>query len=97
VVVFYPWHSLFGKTVSVLRTHTVDGSLQFVVELPDGTLTHVPAWVTDAQAASASLVDAPVCSATSLAQLARVIAFAQNRMIRYCVHAKGNLLVHKDQ
>ena len=63
-----------GQTRAVERELTVDGERVYVITLVDGSLTHVPAWMTeDAAAGPATLVASPHVSVARLAALRRLI------------------------
>lgn len=57
--VHYRWHPLWGQSLPVCGAHTAGRETSYVVQLPDGTKTHVPHWMTEAAADSE-----PSCVAT---------------------------------
>ncbi|MCM8738561.1 hypothetical protein M5E06_31055 [Azospirillum sp. A1-3] len=58
VTIHYPFHPRYGERVGVVRRHRLRGEVMLVVEQPDGTVTHVPEWMTTPAAGNASLCDA---------------------------------------
>ena len=73
----YPWHALHGQVLDVERELTADGERVYVITLADGSLTHLPVWMTESAAAvPATLVSAPCVSVDSLAALRRLIDVA---------------------
>ena len=48
----YPWHPLHGRVLDVCGGHAMAGERSYVVVLPDGSKTLLPAWMTEAAAAS---------------------------------------------
>ena len=66
----YPWHALHGQTLDVERALTADGERVFVITLADGSLTHLPVWMTEDDAAGPStLVLSPHVSLAGLKAL----------------------------
>lgn len=70
----YPWHALHGQELEVERELTADGERVFVIALSDGSLTHLPVWMTEPTAAiPAAVVGDPVVSVAALAALRRLL------------------------
>src|SRR5882724_10913132 len=79
VKVEYRWHPHFGLSIPVRRPAAMNGE-QLVCELPDGTLSMIPRWMTDAAACASLSVGRPVASVTALRKLrALVDALARAR------------------
>ncbi len=56
----YPWHALHGQTLDVERALSAEGERVYVITLADGSLTHLPVWMTeDAAAGPSTLVVSP--------------------------------------
>ena len=65
-----PWHALHGQILEVERELTADGERVYVIALGDESLTHLPVWMTLADAAiAATVVTDPVVSIAGLAAL----------------------------
>lgn len=70
----YPWHALHGQTLDVERELTAEGERVYVITLADGSLTHLPVWMTeDAAAGPSTLAMPPIVSVAGLAALRRLI------------------------
>jgi hypothetical protein len=70
----YPWHALHGQTFDVERALTADGERVYVITLADGSLTHLPVWMTeDAAAGSTTLTGSPSVSVAGLEALRRLV------------------------
>ena len=70
----YPWHALHGQTLDVERALTADGERVYVITLADGSLTHLPVWMTeDAAARPVTLVSSPYVSVAGLEALRRLL------------------------
>ena len=59
MTIHYPFHPRYGERVSVVRRHGFRGVTMLVVRQPDGTLTHVPEWMTLPAAGDADIRDTP--------------------------------------
>jgi hypothetical protein len=70
----YPWHALHGQALEVERELTADHERVYVIALPDGSLTHLPVWMTESGAAvPATVVRSPVVSVPALRALRRLL------------------------
>ncbi|WP_310570748.1 hypothetical protein [Gemmatimonas sp.] len=70
----YPWHALHGQALDVERELTADDERVYVIALSDGSLTHLPVWMTEtAAAAPATVVTSPVVSVAGLITLRRLL------------------------
>ncbi len=70
----YPWHALHGQTLDVERALTAEGERVYVITLADGSLTHLPVWMTeDAAAGPTTLVVSPHVSLAGLEALRRLV------------------------
>ena len=69
VTVHYRFHPLAGLSVRFRRHHRRSDGMLLIVERPDGTLVHVPEWMTTPEAAGIELEDRPRLSLRSLAAL----------------------------
>ena len=70
----YPWHALHGQTLDVERALTADGERVYVITLADGSLTHLPVWMTeDTAAGPAALAASPIVGVDGLAALRRLL------------------------
>jgi len=80
-VVYYPWHPLFGQEVKVYRHHKEQGIMYYVVRLSDGTLTHIPAWMTDLKICQGFTVsESPTVSLSSLTALWDMLHIGQENI-----------------
>jgi len=52
VILRYPHHPHAGERLTVVRRLAYAGDAHFVVELPDGVRLMLPAWMTEAYAAT---------------------------------------------
>lgn len=73
VTVHYRFHPRVGERVAVIRQHSFRGEAAYVVEQRDGSLTHLPVWMTDSAAAAMQLVIAPHWPSKVLLDLRRLI------------------------
>src|SRR5690348_7333628 len=73
VKVEYRWHPHFGLTIAIRRPAARKGE-QLVCELPDGTLSMIPRWMTDAAACASLSVGRPLASVTALRELRELVA-----------------------
>ncbi len=70
----YPWHALRGQALDVERELTADDERVYVIALSDGSLTHLPVWMTETAAeAPATVVTSPVVSVAGLITLRRLL------------------------
>lgn len=70
----YPWHALHGQTLDVARALSAEGERVYVITLADGSLTHLPVWMTeDAAAGPSTLVVSPHVSLAGLEALRRLL------------------------
>lgn len=73
----YPWHALHGQALDVERELTADHERVYVIALSDGSLTHLPVWMTEPAAAipaiPATVVASPVVSVAGLGALRRLL------------------------
>ncbi len=70
----YPWHALHGQTLDVERALTAEGARVYVIALVDGSLTHLPVWMTeDTAAGPATLAVRPLVGVAGLAALRRLL------------------------
>ncbi|WP_309671769.1 hypothetical protein [Gemmatimonas sp.] len=70
----YPWHALHGQALDVERELTADDERVYVIALSDGSLTHLPVWMTEtAAAAPATVVTSPAVSIAGLVALRRLL------------------------
>lgn len=70
----YPWHALHGQALEVERELTADHERVYVIALSDGSLTHLPVWMTEPAAAiPATVVASPVVSVGGLVALRRLL------------------------
>src|SRR3954453_20756663 len=65
----YPHHPRFGQIVVVLGAKQHAGVVHLVIRQPDGTLSLVPRWMTEAAASSCELRQAPRLSVERLSDL----------------------------
>ena len=66
VRICYPFHPRFGETVLIVGRQRQSGMEHLTILQPDKTVCLIPAWMTKAAAASASLTDTPALSLESL-------------------------------
>jgi len=70
----YPWHALHGQTLDVERALSAEGERVYVITLADGSLTHLPVWMTeDAAAGPSTLVVSPHVGLAGLEALRRLL------------------------
>jgi hypothetical protein len=70
----YPWHALHGQSLDVERALSAEGVRAYVITLADGSLTHLPVWMTeDAAAGPSTLVMSPHVSVAGLEALRRLL------------------------
>src|SRR3954451_22794757 len=65
----YPHHPRFGQIVVVLGAKQHAGVVHLVIRQPDGTLSLVPRWMTEASGSSCGLRQAPRLSLERLSDL----------------------------
>ena len=69
IEVSYPFHPLSGQTAIVVADQIHDGCRHLNLRSEDGASFLVPAWMTQAEAASVKIVDAPCLSLARLLEL----------------------------
>ena len=67
----YRWHPYFNHTLAVRQASGHNGE-QLLCELPDGTMSLVPEWMTSAEACSGLSVGRPQVSLAALNRLREV-------------------------
>src|SRR5438105_15906176 len=66
--VLYRWHPLFNQTMTVRRS-TGQNPPHLLCELPDGSLTVIPKWMTEVEVCSALSLGKPEVSLSALRRL----------------------------
>jgi hypothetical protein len=74
VTIAYSWHPLHGQSLQLARRDQRNGEPYLVVQLPDGTLCALPAWMTDSSACSRMTLSQARASCSALCDLQRVLA-----------------------
>ncbi len=59
VTIYYRFHPRHGERVTVIRRHSFRGEAAYVVQQSDGSLTHLPIWMTEPAAAGFAQVSDP--------------------------------------
>jgi hypothetical protein len=72
VTVQYRWHPHFNLTLAV-RRETGQNREQLLCELPDGTLSLIPKWMTEAEACVGLSVGSPHVSVAALCRLQELL------------------------
>lgn len=76
IVIHYRWHPLFGESLQIRRSHRMpDGTRVYVCMLPDGTLSAIPAWMSDRERClGCALSSTPEVSLEALEELRTLLA-----------------------
>ena len=72
-MVHYRFHPRHGEQMLVIRQHSYRGETAYIVEQRDGTLTHLPIWMSDPESAKLDIVSDPHPSLEALLELRRVL------------------------
>jgi hypothetical protein len=73
VKVFYPWHPLYGQEVKVRQIKQYLGQACYLIQMPDGSHVHMPAWMADEEyCRQFTRQESPVVSLDALRELARL-------------------------
>src|SRR5271169_1014391 len=69
IEVSYPFHPLCGQMSLVVADQLHDGSRHLTLRSQDGSTFLVPIWMTEAEASSVKIIDAPCLSLARLLEL----------------------------
>lgn len=72
ITVRYRFHPRHGERLSVVRQHGFRGERTYVVQQRDGTLTHLPVWMTEEAAAELNIVSHPRLPRETWMELRRI-------------------------
>jgi hypothetical protein len=73
VTVRYPFHPLFGQSVEVVGHRSVDRVSYLIIQNPDGSGQHLPAWMVGDDAANCAIVSFPTLPAATLLELSALV------------------------
>ncbi|MEM5292544.1 DUF5372 family protein, partial [Paraburkholderia sabiae] len=73
MIIRYPFHPRCGERITVIGMTNYRGESYLTIRQPDGTLTHLPPWMTDEDAARMSVVVQPELPHAVLIELLRLV------------------------